>query len=275
MFRSFLFTALLLLCNQVYSASPWLIEPGDKQIYVAQIYESFDRFYRGGSNAELPDDIEQSSQRIGLEYGINDSLMLDFSTGYTETKFKPATRGNFEGRDDSRIGLTWRIVDEFVENPKTPSLALRLGYILKGDYESSSIGNPHSPGDGESGIEGSVIVGKIFNSNWFLSGELGYRDRERIPSEYFYRLSAMKNFNKINCSVSYLKEASKSGLNIGDPGVTPNDFEQLKEVRNIIDSSLSYRLFNNSSISLNYAKVVGGRNTGKSDIFALSTRFSF
>ncbi len=275
MVRGCVITILLLLSNQLYSATPWLIEPGDKQIYFAHIYESFDRFYKGGSNAQLPDDIVQSTQKLGFEYGLSDRLMLDGSFGYTETKFKPATRGDFEGRDDSRIGITWRIVDEFIASPKAPSLAVRLGYILKGDYESSSIGNPHSPGDGESGLEASILLGKIFYSSWLLSGELGYRDRERIPSEYYYRISTTKNSNKFSYSLTYLAEMSKSGLNIGDPGVTPNDFEHLKEVRNIIDSGISYRLFNNSSISLNYAKVVGGRNTGKSDIIALSTRFSF
>lgn len=269
-------TTLTILCSvNAHASSPWVLEPGSKQVYMANIYETFDRFYRGGEDGQLPDDIDQSTVTVGLNYGMSDSLMLDIQTGYTQTQFTPASRGDFEGRDDSKIGITWRFIDEFISGPKTPTAALRVGYIWKGDYESSSPGNPHSPGDGASGFEGSVLLGKSFDSGWALSGELGLRDRESVPSEYFYNVSINKSFRKFSTSLAYLEDHAFSGKDIGDPGVTPSDFEKLEEIKRIVDFGMNYRLFGSMNIGLNYATVVGGRNTGKSDIYVLSTGYSF
>jgi len=277
--RTNLILLYLLILNAwptVYAATPWMLEPGSKQIYLTSVYETFDRFFRGGENAALPDDIDQTTYSFGFLYGLRDNLLFDIQTGYTQTEFSPATRGDFEGRDDSRIGISWRLVDEFIEGPLASTVTLRLGYILKGDYESSSPGNPHSPGDGASGIEGSILLGKALDKGWALSGELGYRDREsRVPSEYFYNFSVYKSFQRFTTSLSFSEDHATSGVDIGDPGITPNDFEQLEEVRRLFDLGINYRLYSRAEIGLNYAKVVGGRNTGKSDIFALTTTYSF
>ena len=115
---------LLNISSTAYAATPWMLEPGSKTIYLTSVYETYDRFFRGGENADLPDDIDQTTYSLGFLYGLRDNLLFDIKTGYTETKFTPATRGDFEGRDDSRIGISWRLIDEFIEEPLIPTCLL-------------------------------------------------------------------------------------------------------------------------------------------------------
>ena len=92
--------------------------------------------------------------------------------------------GAIQGADTCRGG---RLVDEVISD--APSLAVRVGGIIGGDYDTGYI---NSLGDGGNGYEISVIAGKFLGDRVGLSGELGYRDRDSdIPSEVFANVSAL------------------------------------------------------------------------------------
>lgn len=260
----------------VFAASPWLPEPGSSNISFSYIDESFDEFFRGGADAQLPADIEQSTLSMIVEYGLSDSVSLDIKTGYTETSFAPASRGNFSGRDDSLIGIRWRIRDEFIGENTGLSVAIRLAAIVAGDYESSSPGNPHSPGDSASGFQASVILGKVMQS-WAYSLELGYKDREEpVANDLLVNLDVYYWLNsQWTLTAGYVLQEAQDGVDIGDPGINPSRFDELKEISDTIRLGVAYKINNKVNIGVDIAKTVGGRNTGKKDVNVIYLGYSF
>ncbi len=274
MSRVILITLLSVLTEPVLAASPWLPEPGGMTLSISYLSESFDEFYRADQDQQLPADIEQTTLRFAFEYGLSDLVSLGFKTGFTETHFAPASRGDFSGVDDSEIDIRWRFVDEYLSEKAMPTITLRLAAIIAGNYEASSAGNPHSPGDGESGYSASIIVGKVLHS-WSLLGELGYRDRASpVPSEVFLNIGAYYTFSQnFAAGISYFNESANEGLDIGGPGFDASRFPELQEEKEIVSLSASYFINNRSSMGIDVAQTIDGENTGQKDI--LVVRYSY
>lgn len=275
MLRFLSFFICLSYINLVSAASPWLPEPGSTVLKAIYIDESFDEFFRGDVDAELPADIKQQTTSLLIAYGLSDNLAVDMKLGYTKTSFEPSTEGDFSGRDDSYLGLSWRLKDEYAEDAMT--LSLRLGLIFAGDYESSSPGNPHSPGDGASGMELSVLFGKMLNENLAYAVNIGYRDRESpvasdllVGAHLYYWLSA-----KWNVRTAYKLEQASNGVDIGDPGVNPSRFNELKEESTTIQLGITHNLSQQFHFGLDLAKTIDGRNTGKKSLAILSAGWNF
>ena len=276
LFKSLLLVLLSSHIIPVFASSAWIGEPGSLNMSVLYLHETYDEFFRADQDAKLPDDIEQNSLVFLLEYALTDSLALDLKTGVTETQFAPATRGDFSGRDDSRIGLRWRFVDEYLNDKNLPTMTLNAVAIIAGDYEQSSPGNPHSPGDGASGAAISLLVGKIFNNGFILSSELGYRDRSSpVPSDVFFRVGGYYWLsNQFMLNLAYDNEAARSGVNIGDPGITPSEFDQLHEDQEIVSFGFLYQATPKHGFGFDVARTIDGRNTGKKDIFVFRYQIS-
>ena len=63
---------------------------------------------------------------------------------------------SYSGLYDSNVAVTWRFVDELISN--APSVALRVGAIIAGAYDTGYI---NSLGDGGHGIETSLVIGRF------------------------------------------------------------------------------------------------------------------
>ena len=203
--------------------------------------------------------------------GDVDDWAVDVQTGWARSSFItgpgiPAAVASPSGAVDSRIGITRRLVDEVAST--LPSIAVRIGAIVAGNYDTGYI---NSLGDGGSGYEASVIAGRFFGGRVGVNAEFGYRDRgDDIPAEHFANVTSLLLLNDtVTAALEYRWIDSRSGLDIGVPPFTPALFPAVQEDQR----SIGLRIFSNiggMGVNVFHARVVDGRNTAASDIFGVT-----
>jgi hypothetical protein len=274
------FSLLPLSC--LADGSAWLPEPETGTVSLSYVFQTSDEFYRADRKVSTPgggEAIVQHTDWLNLNYALEDDLAFDLQVGYAMSEFMtgpgiPTTDESFSGLADVNLGLTWRIVDELISEYNLPSIALRVGAILAGHYETGYI---NSLGDGGSGKEASLIVGKVFADKIALSGEFGYRQRNHnIPDDAFINLSASYFFNsKLSASLEYKWNDARSGLDIGGPGFSPAKFPELEEDYQAVGLGLFYTVTDELNLGLVLATVVDGRNTNDTDAIGLTMGYAF
>lgn len=275
--KNYLLPAVALASGLAAQAqSVYLPNAGEVIITPQYTYESYDRFWLGKEKFDIPR-ITQHTGLIQAEYGVCPAFALDLAVGYSTSSFHPAgpDPDDFDGLIDTLLGARWKFLDESkFECPLTPSLALRVGGIIEGSYDTSAT-LPHAPGDGASGFETSLLWGKqIGDTGLALFGDFGWRHRtEGVPEDLFgsaglsYTLPARVTFN-----FAYRHNQGLSGDDIGDPGFT---FPHLKEVWQRLEGGIGYTDKGGRYYQLFYARTIDGRNTGEKNIFGLSASFPF
>ncbi len=249
--------------------SPYLPIPGEIALTINYTAQSGDDAYLGDEEVSLSDitsgaasEYERSATTLLINYGLNDSVALDAQIGYSEVEVGSAD--NDDGINDSSIGISWRLVDEFLAE-SAPTVTLRAAVIIKGDYDGADrIGGV---GKDEDGFETSVILGKQLTNTFSLTGELGYENRTGdVPDAHFYGINASYGLtDRLGLSTGYSFKEYNSSLDIGAPGFTPARFKEVNEVRELVKLGIGYAISGNQGISLNLATVVDGKNTVKDD----------
>ena len=267
--------------------SPWLPAPGSGTVtfsYVSQEATDYERSERWRSMSGAESTTIRLAGTLGLDtvwvngtYGISDALALDFQVGTSDSQYpgngpKHPTKDDLSGLQDARAGLTWRFRDEVTSSG--PSMALRVGAILAGDYDTGYI---NSLGDGGDGAEVSLLIGRYVGERGVLSGEVGYRYRgDDIPEDIILNLTAgVLVGNRVGLSVGYRMTDGGSGLDIGVPPFSPARFPELQEDIDLLYGTVNVGLTGRANLGLTYGEVVSGRNTPNSEVFGLSVGFSF
>ena len=270
--RSLLALAILLLPLGAARAqhTPWLPEEGELVLTPWYTFQTFDRFWFGDDKMDFPN-TDQHTVLLATEYALLDDVQLDATFGYTRTIGGMSGADVDDGLADTQLGLTWRVVDEFRSDAEwMPSVALRGGAIIEGTYEEN---RPESPGDGASGFETSLLLGKTYYDETVgelgVSGEIGWRARfEDVPEDFFFSAGAYKAFeNGFSLDVAFLHNQGLSGPDIGDPGFT---FPEVKEVQGNIQYGVGYRDAAGRSINVYAAHTLYGRNTAEKLVIGVS-----
>ena len=252
------------------AASPWLPAPGSLSLQFSQVEQNADSFYFSDEETSLPGDLSLSTSSLSIVYGLNEHLALDAKLGYAVSDFDaPVENDSFSGITDSTIGITWRITNEYTSERNLPSISARFGAIIDGDYET---GNVNGIGDGGNGVEVSIATGKAINSYLALSSETGYRNRSNgVPAEIFYNVNAYITFTpKLTAFAGYYVDDSRDGLQIGGNGFTPDRFPEVEEDKEYIQLGGQYKITSKFNAAFSIAKVIDGRNTALSDIYAFN-----
>ena len=277
-YHQFLLIAVMcLLSAPAYGQSAYLPVEGRISLSGSYVFETFDEFWAGRKKTQLPDDIHQHTVSLSLEYGLLEDVALDLTLGYTRTSFSSVEE--LDGLNDTRLGIRYRIFDEFrVDSPYVPTLTLRLGGIIEGSYDTVTTGAPHSPGDGASGVETSLLFGKVFGQTDIgLSGDIGYRYRDSsVPDDFFVSVGLDKVFFEyILAGFSWRHTQGLSGLDIGDPGFNPSRFPELREISDNIQAELGYVGARGEYFGIIAAWTIAGRNTGKKLILGPVVSYPF
>jgi hypothetical protein len=277
-FAQFLLVWVVLLASvPAYSTSAYLPLEGRFSLSGSYIFETFDEFWRGRKKTRLPDDIHQHTVSVGLEYGLLDDVALDLTLGYTRTSFSPVD--DLDGLNDTSLGVRWRILNEFrYDSPYVPTLTLRLGGIIEGSYDTVTTGAPNSPGDGASGVETSLLFGKIFDStNIGLSGDIGYRHRgSKVPDDFFVSVGLDKIvFDYILTGFHYRHTQGLSGIDIGSPSFDPSRFPEVREISDNVQAELGYVGAGGQYFGVIFAWTIAGRNTGEKFVLGPVASFPF
>ena len=276
-----LYTLFLFIPIFSYAQSAWLPEEGRFNFGTVYVYETYDEFYLGGDHSDYPfEEFEQNSLLFNLDYGFSDLIAFDLTFGYTDSEANIADVTGYDGDDgllDTRIGVRYQLLNEFLDESFLAStLSVRFGLIIEGSYDT---GFHAAPGDGGSGYELSLHLGKIFTEHDFgIQAALGFRDRNKgIPSEIFGNINLFYNFwgGKLLVYTGYDFNESLSGINIDDPLFTIDQFPETKESSHNLQYGLVYNVNDKMSLGLSYAHTISGRNTPDKNVVALSLNFSF
>jgi hypothetical protein len=259
--------------------SPWLPIPGQFTLGINHTEQSGDSAYVGSKELPLSavtmggaSKYKRATTQLRLAYGLSDALSLDAALGYSRVKVGQADRDN--GATDAILGASWRVLDEF-ERPGLPTLTLRGAAILKGSYDGARLA---SVGKDANGYEVAVMVGKQFTPALSLWAELGLQDRSSsVPNATFFEINGRYRVApKWSLTAGYGNKKFSGDLDIGGPGFSPSRFQQVKEEREVVKLGVGFAFARNQGVSLNLAKVTGGRNTVKDDsIVGLSYTFGF
>lgn len=278
---SLLLTAVI-WTSTTQAQSAWPLAQGTWSLTPVVTVERFDTFYKGQNRTKTTDHVYQYSELIFLEYGVSQSLTMDFSTGYSHsphTNWSDA-RTTKSGRTDTTLGVRYRILDEFTAiKDSTPTVSIRLAGILEGNYAT---GAANSVGDGANGVELGLLFGKnVPEWNGGYYGSFAYQIRNQdVPDGWLGTLGVFKNVGerwRINAGSRI--EWATSGLDIASAEwagySAPKPFHQTKERRVALETGVSYTDGGNRTWSLNYGRVIDGRNTSLDDALTFSVTFGF
>ena len=267
------------LCGaEAFGQSPWIPTPKQWIVTPSITYQNYNKFWMGKQKVSTPfaDEVNQLNFLVSVEYGLMEDIALDFTSGYTWAEAEGSTLNDIDGVADTLLGVRWTFLDEFkTECPYAPTLTLRLGGIIEGSYDKSF---PHSPGDGASGGDLSLLFGKSFGDTGFGTyGNIGYRIRtDHVPDDFFSAVGFYKTFcDSITASVGYRMTQGLSGLDIAGPGFTPDRFPETKEINHNVEFGLSYLDKGGRLYSFLYARTLDGRNTSEKDVFSFAVSFYF
>ena len=239
--------------------------------------------------------LAQNSIWFGANYAINDAVALDVQSAWARSFVAGGVgpsggQESYNGLFNSNVAVTWRIVDELVSD--APSVAVRVGAIMPGSYDTGYI---NSLGDGGAGVETSLIIGK-FGSAAGVSAEIGYRNRTStevnrqavggaaatvgekidIPADVFLNLGLfIPAGNTLTVGVDYRMVNALSGIDIGGEGFSPSRFPALQEDAHIVGGRLLANVTDTVSVNGFFGQVVAGRNTAASRIIGFGTSFGF
>lgn len=255
----------------VGAQSAWLPEPRQLIVTPSFSYQTYDEFWAGDTKVDLTDDVEQYFGGIMLEYGITPVLAADLTMGYTRTDTSAfGANDDDDGLADTTFGLRWKFLDENkTTTAYAPTLTLRAGGIIEGTYDENF---PFSAGDGASGAQISLLMGKEFGHSGFgIFGDIGYRYRsEDVPEDLFGSFGAYQRIKAFTLSVAYRHIQGLSGDDIGDPGFT---FPAVREIQQNVEAGLGFTDRGGRFYQFFYSHTFEGENTGKKDIFGLAASF--
>lgn len=278
--------------------TPWLAEPGTGAVNISYVNQNATEFFRQTTKVKGPleatgANLAQNTMWFGVNYAMSDSVAFDVQSGWARSLVAGAVgpsggQESYSGLFDSNFAVTWRIVDELVSN--APSVAVRLGAIVSGGYDTGYI---NSLGDGGNGIETSLIVGK-FGSAAGVSAEIGYRNRTStevnrnavggagagekvdIPSDVFLNLGLfVPAGDRLTIGADYRMVNALSGIDIGGEGFSPSRFPALQEDAHIVGGRLIANVTEAVSVNGFFGQVVAGRNTAVSRIIGFGVSFAF
>ena len=291
--------AALLSCLSVQSAfaqgSPWIAEPGTGSVSISYVNQNASEFFRETTKVKGPleatgANLAQNTLWFGINYALSDAVALDIQTAWARSFVAGGVgpsggQESYSGLYDSNIAVTWRMVDELISD--APSVAIRLGLIAAGAYDTGYI---NSLGDGGNGFETSLIIGK-FGSRAGFSGEIGFRNRlstfvneeavgglnrgpVEIPADMFLNLGLfIPAGDVVTLGVDYRMVNALSGIDIGGPGFSPSRFPALQEDGHIVGGRLIANVTDTVSLNAFFGQVVAGRNTAASRIIGVGLTF--
>ena len=266
------------------AGSPWLAEPGTANVSVAFVRQYADEKWTGaGGTVKGPmpgGGLTQGTLWLSGDYAFRDNLALDAQVGWARSRL---AQDMDKGLADANVGLSWRVMDEYVGRPF--SVVLRGGLIAAGSYDTGSAlattsGAPpgiYAIGDGGDGFEASVIAGRIFAERVGVSLEVGARNRNNdIPNNMFYNLTGLVEVNeRVTLALDYHRLTSDGDLNIGVPPFTPDRFPEVAEEATVVGGRVSVALTENASGTLYYGNTIDGRNASASSIFGMALNYGF
>ena len=274
--KKLLTTLLACGCSPLVLAegSPWV--PGDGEITISADLTTgaSDDFFIGDVSTDLGGDIEGTFLWFNGVYGYDDRWAFDFRTGYAQSQFEtnPVEQ---EDISDTSIGVSYQLLNEFEADNGLPTVTVRAGITVGGDYETDVI---DAIGDGASGLDLSLLVGKSLTNQFSVSGDLTFRQRnEDVADAVKYLVTGFYStpLPGLGLRLSVGGSRTDSDVNIGDPGFGVEQFPQTDRDLDVVIGGANYGFENGIGLSLSYVALVDGTNVSDTDVTTFSLSYSF
>ncbi len=267
--------ALLSVSATAYSeGSPWLPADATTTLGISVTSGSTSDFFIGDTSTDLGGDLEGTFIWLNASYGYDDIWAFDARTGYAETSFgaNPLDQSDIA---DTSIGVSYQFINEFEADNGLPTISGRLGYTFGGDYETDLI---DAIGDGASGADVSLLVGKSLTPEFSVFGDLTYRQRDsNVADGIKFLLSGqyITPLPTLNLQLAYGVIRTDSDIDIGGPGFGVEQFSQTDRDSDWLIAGINYGFPNGVGAGFTYSSVLSGRNVADSDIATLNLGYSF
>jgi len=254
--------------------SPWLLGHEETTLRVDVVSGSTDRFFIGENSIDLMGDLEGTYLWLNASRGYDDIWAFDFRTGYARTNFddNPDEQSDIA---DTTFGVTYQFLNEFELDDGTPTVSGRIAYTVGGDYDTNIT---HAIGDGGSGIDLSLLVGKSLSNGFATFGDLTYRQRDNGVADGFKFLASLYYTTPVEglgLSLSAAGIRTNSSVDIDDPDFSFEQFAETDRDSNWVIFGANYGLANGVGLGLTLASVIDGKNVADSNIATLSLSYSF
>ncbi|MBV1881940.1 MAG: hypothetical protein KUG82_09920 [Pseudomonadales bacterium] len=262
--------ALLVSGSAVADGSTWIGTPGNTTLSISHVNQTANTLFVADQKANLPDDLEQSTQWLNVSHVLSDNLNTELKLGYADSDFN---NDGDSGVTGATLGATWRLRDEFLSQSWLPSVALRGAINIAGNYQEGEV---NSIGDGANDVEISVIAGKAVNTMLAVSGEIGYRLRDSgVDDDLFVNLNGyLQLTDKLGASLGYHLVNAQGDIDIMGEGFN-GDFTVVAEDTSLADINVTYQFNHQFSVTGTRAEIIDGKNTSKSRISAITLSYLF
>ena len=133
-------------------------------------------------------------------------------------------------------------------------------------------------GDGASGFDLSLLVGKSVTSSLAIFGDLTFRQRgDGVADGVKYLLSGYYTspIRGLGFQLALAGIRTDSDLDIGDPGVTFDRLSETNRDSDFLVGGVNYGFNNGIGIGVSYTLLINGRNIADSDVLNLSLSKSY
>jgi len=256
--------------------SPWLPADGRTTVGVNLTSGSTDEFFIGEESVNLGGDLDGTFLWFTASYGYDDIWAFDVRTGYAETSLE-TNPPELDRADiaDTSFGVSYQFINEFEADNGLPTISVRGGYTIGGDYETQVI---EAIGDGASGLDLSLLVGKSITPTIALFGDLTYRQRDSgVADGIKYLLTAYYSspVPRLGFQLGVAGIRTDSSLDINGPGFSPETFPETDRDSDFLILGADYGFNNGIGVGFSYTALINGRNVADTDVANVSLSYSF
>ncbi len=266
---------MLSMSATAYSeGSPWLPADDTTTLSLSFTSGSTEDFFIGETSTNLGGDLEGTFVWLNASYGYDDIWAFDARAGYATTQFEsnPEEQSDFA---DTSIGVSYQFINEFEADNGLPTISARLGYTFGGDYETDLI---DAIGDGASGVDLSLLLGKSVTPELSVFSDLSYRQRNNGVADGVKFLVGgyyTSPIPRLGFQLSVAGVRTDSDVNIGDPGFGVEQFSQTDRDSDWVIAGANYGLENGIGLGFSYSSVINGKNVADSDIATFNLSYTF
>lgn len=254
--------------------SPWLPAHGSTSLSVELSRGSSDEFFIGDNSTDIMGDLDSTFLWLNASYGYDDIWAFDFRTGYARVTFETNPIDQDDVADTS-FGVSYQFINEFDNEDGWPTISTRVGITIGGDYVTDQI---DSIGDGASGIDLSLLVGKSITPEIALSGDLTFRQRNDDVAEaikYLFSGFYTTPIPRVGLQLALAGTRTDSDIDIGGPGFGVDQFPQTDRDSDWLILGVNGGFSNGIGVGFTLANVLSGRNVADTNVGTFSVSYSF
>jgi hypothetical protein len=236
--------------------------------------ESYDEFYFGDEKTPIKmagfDKVVTQSINLYAAYGLTDKTDIIVNIPYIITKGRALADNNKVGEQNFQngsIGIQTKLLEK-EDNTGTLTVAGGLNFNTPlSNYETNLI---YSIGNQSTQLSSSGLVQYKLNNGLFANTQAGYSLRSNKVPDAIVSAAKIGYAGKIYVEGWINNQLSLSGIDIGQPGFTPERFPETKVNTTNIGASVYI-----AGVTLGGGRRLTGRNAGLPSFYTLGLAVTF